>query len=195
MDFMNTPPHGEATPPFNITEHLIILTPDAPTRVATADSGSAAMDGSIAVDRARPLAASTRGLCSTACCSARRAFSLRFLVSSRTGAGGVWVPAWVSETQILLSEFEMATHHVGGNHTTLSSTVPWDLAESQRIAGKCWPKVAGFFATKLVAICLNIPRCWVIFSFCRHALRRCLLQPQPRRTLSPTSHPLARPPF
>jgi hypothetical protein len=22
--------------------------------------------------------------------------------------------------------------------------VPWDLAESQRIAGKCWPKVAGF---------------------------------------------------
>ena len=36
------------------------------------------------------LPASARGLCSTACCSARRAFSLRFLVSSRTGAGGVW---------------------------------------------------------------------------------------------------------
>jgi len=38
MDFMNTPPHGEATPPFNIADHLIILTPDAPTRAATADS-------------------------------------------------------------------------------------------------------------------------------------------------------------
>ena len=24
--------------------------------------------------------------------------------------------------------------------------MPWDLAESQRISGKCWPKVAGFFA-------------------------------------------------
>jgi hypothetical protein len=23
----------------------------------------------------------------------------------------------------------------------MSTTVPWDLAESQRIAGKCWPKV------------------------------------------------------
>jgi len=38
MDSMNTPPHGEATPPFNIADHLIILTPDAPTRAATADS-------------------------------------------------------------------------------------------------------------------------------------------------------------
>ena len=28
----------------------------------------------------------------------------------------------------------------------LSSTVPLVLAESQPIAGKCWPKVAGFFA-------------------------------------------------
>jgi len=26
--------------------------------------------------------------------------------------------------------------------------VPWDLAESQRISGKCWPKVAGFFANQ-----------------------------------------------
>ena len=39
--------------------------------------------------------------------------------------------------------------HVGGDHhTTLSSTVPWDLAESQRIAGKFWPKVGGFFANQ-----------------------------------------------
>jgi hypothetical protein len=35
---MNTPPQGEATPPFNSADHLIILTPDAPTRAATADS-------------------------------------------------------------------------------------------------------------------------------------------------------------
>jgi hypothetical protein len=33
---MRTPPQGEATPPFNIADHLIILTPDAPTRAATA---------------------------------------------------------------------------------------------------------------------------------------------------------------
>ena len=26
--------------------------------------------------------------------------------------------------------------------------MPWDLAESQRIAGKCWPKVGGFFANQ-----------------------------------------------
>jgi hypothetical protein len=33
MDLMRTPPQGEATPPFNIADHLIILTPDAPTRL------------------------------------------------------------------------------------------------------------------------------------------------------------------
>jgi hypothetical protein len=38
MDLMRTPPQGEATPPFNIADHLIILTPDAPTRAATAGS-------------------------------------------------------------------------------------------------------------------------------------------------------------
>ena len=26
--------------------------------------------------------------------------------------------------------------------------MPWDLAESQRISGKCWPKVAGFLANQ-----------------------------------------------
>ena len=26
--------------------------------------------------------------------------------------------------------------------------MPWDLAESQRISGKCWPKVGGFFANQ-----------------------------------------------
>ena len=42
--------------------------------------------------------------------------------------------------------FVLSTSHHGSydHHTTLSSTVPWDLAESQRIAGKCWPKVGGF---------------------------------------------------
>jgi hypothetical protein len=64
MDFMNTPPHGVVTPPFNSADHLIILTPDAPT--ATADSAPPW----IAVTRA------LRGIHPLAVCARMRAAAL-----------------------------------------------------------------------------------------------------------------------
>ena len=34
--------------------------------------------------------------------------------------------------------------------------MPWDLAESQRIAGKCWPKVGGFFANQASKLHMHV---------------------------------------
>jgi hypothetical protein len=34
--------------------------------------------------------------------------------------------------------------------------VPWDLAESQRIAGKCWPKVGGCYANQASSCGLDV---------------------------------------
>jgi len=85
MEFMNTPPHGKATPPFNTADHLVILTPDAPTRAATADS-------------APPWIAVARALHSRPVldCVLQRSASIFFEIFglfSRTGAGGVCAPA------------------------------------------------------------------------------------------------------
>jgi hypothetical protein len=36
--------------------------------------------------------------------------------------------------------------------------VPWELAESQRISGKCWPKVGGGFANQASSLyILRVP--------------------------------------
>ena len=56
-------------------------------------------------------------------------------------------PAGVQKINVCFTCASLCSHELD---TILSNTVPLVWAESLWIAGKCWPKVAGFFPTKPV---------------------------------------------
>ena len=54
-------------------------------------------------------------------------------------------PAGVQKVNVCFTCASLCSHELD---TILSNTVPLVWAESLWIAGKCWPKVAGFFANQ-----------------------------------------------
>ena len=67
-------------------------------------------------------------------------------------------PAGVQKMNVCFACSSLCSHELD---TILSNTVPLVWAESLWIAGKCWPKVAGFFANQASRTSERPPSIWI----------------------------------